>query len=279
MAYVLPIVFAIVLWWASTGFIFYLDGLPVKTFKWSMLGATALLAASLAGLWMSANDTTTLGAYVAFASALVAWGWMEISLYMGYVTGPRKHRCNQGCSGMSHFGHAIAANLWHELAIIAAAAAIVALTWKGTNATGLWTYVVLWWMHLSARLNVFLGVPNVSEEFVPDHMEVLKGFLTRKPMNLLFPVSVTVSTVIAVFLVARAAEAQGGFEITSYVFLSALMVLAIVEHWFLVLPLPSAALWNWSLSSRTPAKPELEATILPSAEIVQFRPQRTAKTG
>ena len=49
-------------------------------------------------------------------------------------------------------------------------------------------------MHLSARLNVFLGVRNVSEEFVPAHMEVLKSFLTRKPMNLLFPVSVTAAT-------------------------------------------------------------------------------------
>jgi putative photosynthetic complex assembly protein 2 len=279
MAYALPILFALFLWWFSTGIIFYLDGLPQKTFKWSMLGATVLLGASFAGLWFSADDASVTGAYIAFASALVAWGWMEISLYMGFVTGPRKHRCEKGCSGVAHFGHAIAANLWHELAIVAGAAAIVALTWGGANELGLWTYIVLWWMHLSARLNVFLGVPNVSEEFVPDHMEVLKGFLTKKPMNLLFPVSVTVSTVIAVFLVIRAAGAVAPFEIASYVFLSALMVLAIVEHWFLMLPLPTAALWNWSLSSRTLETKPPGTDPLPSAEIVPFRPQRNARVG
>ena len=67
--------------------------------------------------------------------------------------------------------------------------------WDSQNHVGLWTYLLLWMMHLSARLNVFLGVRNVSEEFVPARMEVLKSFLTRKPMNLLFPVSVTAATV------------------------------------------------------------------------------------
>lgn len=279
MAVALPILFALFLWWFATGAIFYLDGLPRRTFKWSMLGATVLLSASFGALWHTANDASVFGAYAAFAAALIAWGWMEISLYMGYVTGPRKHRCAKGCSGIAHFGHAISANLWHELAIVAGAIGIAALVWGGANELGLWTYVVLWWMHLSARLNVFLGVPNVSEEFVPAHMDVLKGFLTTKPMNLLFPVSVTASTVIAVYLVHGAIAAATPFELTSYVFLSALMVLAIIEHWFLVLPLPVAALWNWSLSSRKAPQEEPDAAPLPSAEIVPFRPQRPARAG
>jgi hypothetical protein len=28
-----------------------------------------------------------------------------------------------------------------------------------------------------------------------------------------------------------------------------LLVLAIVEHWFMVIPLPSERLWNWALRS------------------------------
>ena len=38
---------------------------------------------------------------------------------------------------------------------------------------------------------MFLGVPNLTEEFLPEHLHYLKSFLSRKPMNLLFPVSVT----------------------------------------------------------------------------------------
>ena len=51
------------------------------------------------------------------------------------------------------------------------------------------------------RLSANLGVPNLAEELLPEHLHDLKSFLTRKPMNLLFPVSVTVSTLIAALLV------------------------------------------------------------------------------
>ena len=39
-----------------------------------------------------------------------------------------------------------------------------------------------------------------------------------------------------------------------------MLILAIVEHWFLVLPLPAAALWKWSLESHIkPASQECMA--------------------
>ncbi|WP_419729678.1 putative photosynthetic complex assembly protein PuhE [Lichenicola sp.] len=251
--YVLPALFALFVWWFSTGVIMYLDGLPRRTFRWSLLGATVLLFGSFYGLWATRGDLTLRGAYLAFTFGLLAWGWQEISFYMGYVTGPRRAPCADGCSGWRHFGHAIQTSLWHELAIIGAAIIVVALTWGGRNQIGTWTFMVLWWMHQSAKLNVFLGVRNLNEEFLPEHLQFLKSFLTKKPMNLLFPVSITISTVILVKLV-QAADAPGvtRFDAAGYCFLSTLMALAILEHWLLMLPLPGAALWNWSLRSRKP---------------------------
>ena len=256
--YVFPALFALFVWWFSTGVIMYLDGLPRRTFKWSMLGATALLAASLYGLHATGGDTSVRGAYVGFTCGLLAWGWQEISFYMGFVTGPRKQPCEDGCRGWRHFGHAIQTSLWHELAIIAAAVAVVALTWHAPNQVGMWTFMVLWWMHQSAKLNVFLGVRNLNEEFLPEHLQFLRSFLTKKPMNLLFPVSITVSTVILVRLVdAAIVPGVSRFDAAGFCFLSVLMALAVLEHWLLVLPLPAAALWGWSLTSRKtkPATP------------------------
>ena len=254
--YVVPVLFALFVWWFSTGLIMYLDGLPRRTFRWSMLGATLLLGASLWGLQVSSYDLSVRGAYIAFTCGVLAWGWQEISFYMGFVTGPRSEPCPEGCRGWRHFGHAIQTSLWHELAIIASAAAVVALTWHGRNQVGTWTFMVLWWMHQSAKLNVFLGVRNLNEEFLPEHLQFLRSFLTKKPMNLLFPVSVTVSTVIAVHLVRMAAAPGAGlFQQAGFTFLATMMVLAIVEHWLLVLPLPAAALWGWSLKSRGKVKP------------------------
>ena len=254
--YALPALYALFIWWFSTGVIMYLDGLPRATFKWSILGATVLMLFSLWGVYASRNDASVAGAYCAFSCGLLAWGWQEISFYMGYVTGTRKQPCPEGCSGWKHFGHAIQTSLWHELAIIAMGVVIVALTWGAKNQIGMWTFMVLWWMHQSAKLNVFLGVRNLNEEFLPEHLQFLKSFLTKKPMNLLFPLSITISTVILVKLVQAAHQVHGSrFDAAGFCFLAMLMGLAIVEHWLLMLPLPAAALWGWSLKSRKAAKP------------------------
>ena len=263
IAFIGPAIFALVVWWASTVAIIYLDNLPRPTFKWSMLGATVVFAVSLYGLAASSHDTTTAGAYWAFTWGLLAWGWQEMSFYMGFVTGSRKEPCREGCGGFRHFVHAVQTSLYHELAIIAAAAAVVWLTWGGPDQVGTWTFMVLWWMHQSAKLNVFFGVRNLNEEFLPEHLEFLKSFLRKRSMNLLFPVSVTVSTVLTV-LVARAALSAGAsdFDRAGYTFLTVLMALAILEHWMLVLPMPSGAIWSPGLKSRGERKPfEVEIVV------------------
>ena len=273
LAYAYPIFYALFLWWFSTGIVLYLDGLPIRTFRWSMLGATVLLAVSLRCLASGNDDTTVGGAYAAFTFGLLAWGWQEISFYMGMVTGLRTQACPHGCSGWRHFGHAIRVSLFHEISIFITAYIVFSLVWPGTNHFGLWTFVVLWWMHQSARLNVFLGVRNLSEEFLPEHMAFLKSFLTKKPMNLLFPVSVTVSTIIAVVLFQKASEPTAtSFQLTGYVFLGTLMTLAILEHWFLVLPLPFGALWNWSLKSRPSTQSETAHVAGNRSTVVAFAP-------
>lgn len=251
--YVYPALHALFLWWFSTGLLIYLDGLPRRTFRWTMLGSTVLLVLSLVGLAGTADDRSVGGAYQAFTYGLLAWAWLEVSFYLGYVTGVRKQACPEGCRGWRHFGHAIQACLWHELAILVLAVVVVGVTWGGANQVGTWTFMVLWWMHQSARLNVFLGVRNLNEEFIPDHLAFLKSFFRKAPMNLLFPVSVTVSTVVAVLLVRHAVAADADAATAAgTTFVATIMTLAILEHWFLVLPLPVAALWQWSLQSHRP---------------------------
>ena len=253
--YGFPALHGLLIWWFSTGLILLLDGLPRHTFRFSMAAATALLAAALYGLITSATDTSITGAYMAFTCAVIIWGWLEISFYMGFVTGPRTHHCHHGCSGWRHFGHAIQASLYHELAVLALAACVIALTWGCPNQFGTWTFVVLWWMHQSARLNVFLGVSNLNAEFLPEHLAHIRSFFRSAPMNMLFPFSVTLSTIAAVMLGQHALlQPEDSFQTVGYTLVTTMMVLAILEHWFLVLPLSAAKIWNgmwqWSLGSR-----------------------------
>ena len=118
-AYLWPIVFALFVWWFSTGAIIYLDGLPVRTFKWSMLGGDRAVRRRASTGWPCRARTRRVQAPMSPSPRRSRSGrWHEISFYMGYVTGPRKHACDEGCSGWAHLGHALQVSLWHELAIV-----------------------------------------------------------------------------------------------------------------------------------------------------------------
>lgn len=119
------------------------------------------------------------------------------------------------------------------------------------NWIGFWTYLVLLVMQNSTKLDVFLGVCNFSEQLLPAHLGFMQGFMTRKPMNLLFPVSVTVSTVALVLIVEHAlAEGLGPAQMAGATLLASLLALAILEHWLLMLPIPAERLWQWGHSVR-----------------------------
>lgn len=254
--FVAPAVFATFLWWFSTGVIFYLNARAPRTFGWSMLGASILLVGALYGIWYSASMQSPAGAYLAFSCGVLIWGWHTMSYYMGVVTGPRRSPCPVDCRGWRHFLHAVQTSIYHELAIVATVALLAALTWREPNRFGLWTFLVLWSMHVSAKLNVFLGVRNLNKEFIPDRLQYLTRFFRRRSMNLLFPFSVTIGTLVAVrFAGLAAAPGATGFDAVGYTLLATLMALAVIEHWFMILPIPAEALWRWSLDPAPVARP------------------------
>ena len=117
----LPALYALLIWWASTGLVLYLDSLPSRTYRWSLLGATALLPVALIVLELAARSPTPVAAYVAFTAALIVWGWLEFAFLTGVLTGPRREGCPVGCVGWRRFTYAVQALLWHELAIVAGA--------------------------------------------------------------------------------------------------------------------------------------------------------------
>ncbi|KNZ32866.1 MAG: photosynthetic complex assembly protein 2 [Methylibium sp. NZG] len=255
--FVVPVLFTLFVWWFSTGVILYLDGLPQRTFKWTMGAFTALLVLALGGLAASSVVASEAAAYCAFTCGLLVWAWQEVAFLLGYVTGPRRTACPPGATGWRRARYAFQAVQHHELALVLLGLAVLAVTWGGVNQTGLWTYLILWAMRQSAKLNVFLGVRNLNEGFLPDHLKYLQTYFARRPFNALFPFSVTLSTLFAVLMwQAALASAPGSFEATSLALAAGLLSLAVLEHWFLVLPLPFEALWNWGLRSRTPLVPE-----------------------
>jgi len=247
-AYVVPALVALFVWWFATGVVLLLDGLPRRSYRWSLGVAGALALAGLAVAATTADDATPTGAYVAFGAALLVWGWLELSFLTGFLTGPRKLAAEPGCSETRRFVHATQAVLYHELALLAGFALIAALTWRQANTMAVSTFAVLWVMRLSAKLNLFLGVRNLSEEFLPRHLAYLQGYFRRRRMNGLLPVSLLAAGAVAVSLAQGAMAARAGsFEATQLTLVATLLVLGIAEHLFMVLPFSAGALWRWWL--------------------------------
>jgi putative photosynthetic complex assembly protein 2 len=255
-----PVLLAILLWWLSTGVILYLDGLGRGSFRWSMAGASVLSLAALAALAATSGWETPAGAYVAFLAALMLWGWNEMAFLMGYLAGPRREPCPEGATGFHRFKLAAATLINHELGIVATGALIALLTWDQPNQFGLWTFAILWVMRLSTKINIFLGAPNIPDEFLPPHLRYLASYFRRRPMNGFFPFAITAATLFTALLVHLAMQSTSSpLERTGYALLTTLMALAVLEHWLLYVPVSATKLWAWGLSSHRKASEAAEA--------------------
>jgi putative photosynthetic complex assembly protein 2 len=254
----LPVLAALFAWWFATGAILLLDGLPRRTYRVSFAAASVVALAALVGLALTRSTATEAGAFFAFGCGLAVWAWQEMAFLMGFVTGPRRTVCAPGCRGARHFVHGVHAILHHELALLAGGAAVLAVTWGGANWVGPATYGVLWIMRQSAKLNLFLGVRNLGESLLPEHLQYLKAYFRRRAMNPLLPLSVLGAALGAVLLVRAglgAAAVGDGYSVTACLLVATLLALAAVEHLFLVLPVPLDGLWRFALRSRTPLPP------------------------
>ncbi len=260
MDYLSPAGVALLLWWLSTGLVLYLDGLPERTFPWSLTIATILGIGALSALYFSARETSVSAAYIAFAGSLVAWGWHELTFLTGAITGPRKVASERPTSRWVQVREATETLIYHEVAIAATFILIVGLTYGQPNQFGTWTFLGLWLMRLSSKFNLFLGARNLGEEFLPAHLRYLSSFMRQRPMNALFPFSI-VAGCLATGLAAQQAlqPAATAHTATGFTLLTVLLALGVLEHLFLMVPISTKHLWRWGLRSHAATRAQSQS--------------------
>jgi putative photosynthetic complex assembly protein 2 len=252
MTYLTPILGAVFIWWFSTGVIFLLDRLPRATHMRSLILASAGALVAFAAIGKTAGMDTQTGAYIAFGAAIMVWGWHELAFLLGFLTGPRRAACPPDATRTERFWLAVQALAYHELAILATLGLVATMTWEAPNQVALWTFAVLFGMRLSAKLNIFLGVPHLNVDMLPVHLDFLKSYFSRRPMNGLFPVSVTVSTLLGAY-VFHAAFMPGAsaYEVAAYGLTGSLILLGTLEHWLLILRMQTRT--EKDATAKTPA--------------------------
>jgi len=260
MDYVIPILVAVATWWLATILMLYRSTRAPQKCRITMAWLSLIALAGLAGLWLTRMDPSPVAAYIAFFSGLAIWAWHEMSYFLGFITGPRPKSCPPGLSKRQQFVFGVKTSLYHELAIVVTALALVLLTYGAPNQFGTWTFLILWWMRWSAKLNIFLGVRNLHPEFWPQHLQYLSTYVRHASMNQLFPLSMLASGVAITALILQAqGSAPDSFARTGLMLLVTLLALAALEHIFLMIKVPDTWLWRMATREKGQAKvPDLK---------------------
>ncbi|WP_373487081.1 putative photosynthetic complex assembly protein PuhE [Blastomonas sp.] len=249
--HILPLVVVLVAWFTSTGAVAWLANRSKATFVRSISWAGFAAGISLSVIVVSAHYPTVASAYVGFFAALVIWGWLELTFLTGIITGPRRAESDPQARGLRRFTDAAATLIYHELAIAAVLVILVSLTWNTANLTGTIIFGLLFALRLSAKLNLYVGVPNMSDEIMPAHLVYLKSYFGPRRLHGALALTLLAMVALSVWLgsLALAAPADSFAAVsTSLVF--GLAALGALEHVFLALPFRDGALWRWALPAR-----------------------------
>ncbi len=234
--------YALAFWWLSTGVIIYLN---FQSQFYGVVFWSALVLALVSGgvLFWFREAETVQGVYLSFTAASMVWAFVEISFYTGYIVGPAVRPIfSVGPSWMSFF-KAVHRSVYHEGLVLGIVLVMSLVFWRARNKFGFYTFLLFWLMHQSAKLNIFLGVMNTGREFVPDSVSDMTHYMTVAHINWLFPISITLCTILSYRLLQLACSEAALWKKVGYVLTGVMAILAWLEHWLLVLPL-NQSLWD-----------------------------------
>lgn len=250
------------LWWFSTGIILWrvrtADNGTARDHVYSVVFGLPLLAVGIAAAAASVNDRSISGIYLAFLAALALWGWIELAFLSGVITGPNRMPCPAFVRTQDRFLRAVGTIAWHETALILTLIGLGIASIQAVNPFAFGTFALLFVARVFAKLNLFFGVPRVNVQFLPKPLAHLASHFRIARITAFFPLSVSALTVASALLLERAINVNDPSMTVGYALLTCLCLLALLEHWFMVLPLPDEKLWRWMIPALKSQKDHIE---------------------
>jgi len=259
---------AFFIWWFSTGAILIVVRRAEHRGRLAHLRATVMALPLLGGgVWLfevTRHVETVATAYLAFLSAIAIWGWVELAFLTGVITGPNTTRCHPHARGWERFMRAYGTIAYHETLLVVILFAMLVTSHGSANGVGVWTFIVLFFARISAKLNLFLGVPKINIEFLPTPLSHLPSHFKISRLNWLFPISISALTFAVACFMERLFAVDAPHDKVGFGLLTTITALALLEHWLMVLPLPDERLWRWMLPER---KASAEKDKIPSNDL------------
>ena len=242
---------ALFAWWFSTGAILLVvkraDRGGPDSHRWAVLISAFLLVLGVACFFDTLHRDGVPAVYAGFFAVLAIWGWIEMAFLCGIITGPVTVPCPPDIPRWERFLRAWGVIAYHEMLLFGTAAVLCISAADAVNPHGADIFGLLFVARVSAKLNLFFGVPRINTEFLPSTLRHVPSHFRVARMNALFPVSVIGLGWITWWGGSHLAASTTPADITGHALFTALAALALLEHLFMVIPLPDAKLWRWML--------------------------------
>jgi putative photosynthetic complex assembly protein 2 len=248
-----PFVVVTLLWFVSTGLVAMINHRMHQSFGRALIIAGCCAFSGLSLLVLTTHSTAIWATYVSFVGGLLIWSWHEISFLTGAVAGSHRDPCPPQAQGWQRFSLATMALIHHEIALAMTAALLLSLASMTTNPTGAYTFALLLIFRLSSKLNIYCGVPNMSDELLPAHLGYLKSYFGPKRLSPMLVISIIVIVGLATYFALAAINTAQANTAAEAGLLCCLCLLAALEHLFLAIPFRDSALWGWALATKEKA--------------------------
>jgi putative photosynthetic complex assembly protein 2 len=247
----LPFAVVVALWFVSTGLVAMISHRLRASFGRTLVIACAAAFLGLTLVVLTAQSTAIWATYASFFGGLLIWSWHEISFLTGAVAGTHRDARPPYVTGWQRFGMATLALIHHEVALAMTAGLLLSFAAVTANPTGAYAFGLLLIFRLSSKLNIYWGVPNLSDELLPHHLSYLKSYFGPKRLLPWLPLSILVIVGLAVYFGLLALSGAPGNVAVQAGLLCCLSLLAALEHIFLALPFRDSALWSWAMGKQT----------------------------
>lgn len=238
-------------WWLATGLIFLIQRDPL-TQVGGVFGATALAGF---GTWLivsTRDEASARGAMKAWLGAAFLWAWPATLLYAGLPAGPAdaaRRALPFASASWPMAVEAVRATLLNDLIGVGLGLWLIALTWGHANRMAVWAYALFWFVQQSAKLNIFFGVAHAGAEFLPKHLRYFERYFGPAENSPLLGATVVVLALVAALFGWRAVRTRLGYVRHGLALLTAVLVLAVVEH-LVIGGVFDAPLWKLFLDAR-----------------------------
>lgn len=249
----LPLAVVTALWFVSTGLVAMLNHRFRQSFARALVIAGACALGGLALVVFSSTSEEVWAVYTSFLGGLLIWSWHEISFLTGAVAGVHREPCPAEARGWERFSLATMALIHHEVALAMTAGLLLSLAAFTHNATGALTFALLLVFRLSSKLNIYRGVPNMSDELLPGHLDYLKSYFGPRALHPALVLSTAAIAGLGLWFAYAAYAAPTPAATAQGALLGGLCLLAALEHIFLAIPFRDSALWQWALEGREQA--------------------------